>query len=223
MNLLEKAVGLLAPHACLTCGSEGSLLCSWCFNEYYQPVPSRCYKCSAATKDSAVCAKCRRKTPLKHVWVCTEYKGLAKHLIHAFKFERAQAAAPVIAAYMQNNLPYIADAIIVPVPTATSRIRQRGYDHAELIATSLARKTSLKAKRLLRRHGQARQVGTKRAERARQLQGAFYSTKPEAVKGRYILLVDDVLTTGATLEETATVLKKAGADQVDAIVFAQKR
>src|SRR5882762_6644557 len=100
MFMLETLIGLVAPHNCLVCGDEGAPLCSWCFSEYNQAVPSRCYKCSAATGNSAVCAQCRPKTPLKHVWVCTEYQDVAKRLIHAFKYERAQATAPIIADYM---------------------------------------------------------------------------------------------------------------------------
>jgi ComF family protein len=223
MFILERVIAGVAPHACLNCGSEGGLLCEWCFSDCFPPVPPRCYKCYAATSDSAVCAKCCHKTPLKRVWVRTDYDGLARQLVHAFKFERMQATGTIIAEYLQTTIPYMQNAMIVPIPTASSRLRQRGYDHAKLIAKELSRKTGLPRSALLARHGQTRQVGTKRAERLQQTQGAFRLSKPKLIKDAHILLVDDVVTTGATLEEAARTLKRAGAKTVDAVVFAQKQ
>lgn len=223
MGVLEKLMSIVAPHECLVCGNEGALLCNWCFMDGCPSVLPRCYKCYASTPNSEVCAKCRAKSPLKHVWVRSDYEGLAKQLIHNFKFERMQAAAKPIAAYMQEALPYLENVLCVPIPTASSRLRQRGYDHTKLIAKHLVSKKGLRYEALLERLGQSRQVGTKRKQRVLQLQEAFRVIRLELVKDAHILLVDDVVTSGATLEETARVLKQAGAKTVDAAVFAQKQ
>ena len=106
-------------------------------------------------------------------------------------------------------------------PTATSRVRQRGYDQAKLLARALARQAGLPYLDCLARVGQTHQVGATREQRLRQLQAAFRVRRPNAVRSAYLLLVDDVSTTGATLELAATILKSAGARRVDAIVFAQ--
>lgn len=223
MFVLEQIIGVVAPHNCLVCGAEGRPICRWCFYEACPALPARCYKCYAATPDSAVCAKCRRTSPLKHVWVRTDYDGYARRLVHALKFERMQAVAPILAEYCKETLPYQENILIVPVPTASSRRRLRGYDQSKLIARSLAARTKYKYQPLLGRLGQTRQVGTKRAERASQLEGAFWVTRPEAASGAHILLIDDVLTTGATIEAAARTLKKAGAKTINAFVFAQKQ
>jgi ComF family protein len=113
------------------------------------------------------------------------------------------------------------DAVLVPVPTATSRVRQRGYDQAELLCRELASLTRLPYRTALARHGQSRQVGTNRTERRAHLEGALRVRHPETIQGKHVVLVDDVLTTGATIEAAAKVIRRAGAKRVDAIVFAQ--
>jgi ComF family protein len=179
--------------------------------------------CKVATKDSLVCAKCRRTSRIKHVWVRTTYDGPAKQLIHDFKFQRKIAAAEPITTLMIETLPYLTpEIILVHVPTASSRVRRRGYDHAELLTRTLAQKLGLAHQTLLLRTTQTRQVGSKREQRLRQMQSAFKPLRAEALQKAHVLLVDDLTTTGATLEAAAKCLKSAGAKTVDAIVFAQK-
>jgi ComF family protein len=148
---------------------------------------------------------------------------MAKALIQRFKFHYAQGAAQPIARLMADTLPFFTrNTVIVHVPTATVRRRQRGFDHAELLAHQLARSLYLPRVTLLARLGQSRQVGAKRQQRQQQLSESFYPQKPYLIKGAHILLVDDITTTGATLEAAAKVLKQAGAKRIDAVVFAQK-
>jgi ComF family protein len=219
---LEKIMGFVAPHYCVICGSEGAVICPWCLPDLALPLPARCYHCRAVTKDSLVCSKCRRTSRIKHVWVRTTYDGPAKQLIHEFKFQRKVAAAQPIAELMAEALPYLPpQTIITHVPTASSRVRRRGYDHAQLLAKALAERLGLTHQTLLLRTTQTRQVGSKRAVRLAQMQTAFQAHKRVVPKST-VLLVDDLTTTGATLEVAAKTLKKAGVKTVDAIVFAQK-
>lgn len=222
MALVDSLLSLLAPHRCLACGSEGSLLCAWCKPEACVIVPSRCYSCAAVTKDFATCHKCRRSSPLKHVWVASEYEGIPKQLIHDLKFANARAASAPIADLMMSVLPYFSDLVVVHVPTATSRRRRRGYDQAELLAKRLSRQLNLKHMTLLTRLGHSRQVGANRAQRKQQLVNS-YAVITKNVSGMNILLIDDIMTTGATLESAARTLHKAGAKSVSAAVFAQKK
>lgn len=223
MFVLERILSVVAPHRCLICGGEGEVICAWCLPDLAPPLPARCYRCRAQSENSLVCKKCRRDSRVKHVWVRTSYEGMAKQLIHDFKFERKQAAAEPLARLMAEALPYLPpETIITHVPTASSRARQRGYDHAELLAKALARELSLPHIALLARTGQARQVGAKRAERLDQLQDAFRFVNAPETRSAPILLVDDLVTTGGTLEAATTCLKQNGVKLVDAVVFAQK-
>ncbi len=224
MSLAEKVISIVAPHDCLGCGAEGRLICDWCKPDAVSIIPSRCYKCQKKTDSYAVCRSCQRKTKLKNVWVSTEYGGLAKELVQALKFQRKKSAADLIAETVAGTLPYPSSGWIVTyIPTATSRLRYRGYDHAKLIAQSVSKRLSAPCLPLLGHLGQTRQVGSKRSQRLTQLQGAFYPKHAVTFQGKAILLIDDVLTTGATLEEAALTLRRAGAKSVCAAVFAQKQ
>lgn len=158
---------------------------------------------------------------LTQVWVATDYQKTAAELVKRLKFDRAAAAAKLLAAAISDTIPPLPPQTVVShIPTASRRIRQRGYDQAALIAKHLAKQRRLPYRPLLKRTGQSRQVGANRSQRASQLDGAFTvrTTKlPEMA-----LLVDDVLTTGATIEAAATALKKAGVTTVHAALFAQK-
>ena len=159
---------------------------------------------------------------MRQVAVFTHHEGLARELLHVSKYERAKAGLYEIAEMMAELLPLFSDEfVITSVPTASSRVRERGYDQAEVIAKKIASLGNVHYSSLLRRLGQAHQVGSGRSERIRHVSGAFRTIHEEQIKGAHILLVDDVCTTGATLEEAAKTLKKAGAKRVDALVYSQ--
>ena len=220
--MLDTIVRLFAPFQCLGCGVEKDrLLCQDCAQNLAK-IPSRCYICKAATRQYEVCASCRRGTPLRRVAVWAHHDGLAKELIHTAKYERAKAGLTEIAEMLIELLPFFGkDIILTYLPTASSRIRERGYDQAEVITRQLARRSGLPYRALLARLGQAHQVGSSRSERIMHTKNAFRSRHTDEIKGAHIVLIDDVCTTGASLEAAARVLKKAGAKRVDALVFAQ--
>lgn len=223
MSLLEQLIGTFAPHICVGCGSEDNkLLCKNC-TLALPHTPSRCYRCRATTRDFATCQSCRTRTPLAAVYTCTPYTGHAKELLSRAKYERARAGLREIAQIIIDGNPnsVATDNIIIPVPTATSRARQRGYDQSTIIAKQLARAYRAPYAEALVRRNQAHQVGANRTARQAHMIDAFRIASAHKIHGRQVVLVDDVLTTGATLEAAARILKKAGATRVDAIVFAQ--
>ncbi len=222
MNLVERCVSWLAPHVCLACGQEGAVLCPSCVASLLVPLPSRCYRCHRSTRQSRVCAACRRQVSLGRMWIAAQYQAQAKQLVQRLKFERAKQAAQILADQLGDQLPILpAHIIVVHIPTAASRVRGRGYDQARLMARSLSAARGWAYAPLLIRRGKARQLGASRQARFKQIQEAFYVPRPRRVVGAHILLVDDVLTTGATVEAAARVLKNAGAQTIDAAIFAQ--
>lgn len=220
--MLEKIVSLIAPHICIGCGSENdALLCPTCC-EQLPAVPSRCYRCKAVTDDYAVCKPCRRYTSLQALFVATYYEETAKEIVRRVKYERAQAGTSEMAELMAPLLRAVdTDSYLVHIPTATSRVRARGYDHAKLLTAHISKRTKLETKTYLGRLGQAHQVGAGRQTRLQQLEYAFRPVAAKEISGKNIILVDDVMTTGATLEIAARTLRRCGAKSVSAVVFAQ--
>lgn len=226
MSLVDALISAIVPYECLGCGAEGRLLCLACAAEL-QPAFPCCYRCRAPSQGCLTCADCQTVSALQRVMAAVTYEQLAKNLIWKLKFGHAQRAAKEVAALMGGAMDRQDDPadsfLIVPVPTATTRIRQRGYDQARLLARELARLTRQPYVDALARQNQAHQVGASRHQRLEQLTGAFRVTKHRAVRDARILLIDDVVTTGATLESAALALRAAGARQIEALVFAQPK
>jgi len=219
MNIFDQLTGLIAPHECLGCGAEATLLCDSC-GQKVPKLPSRCYVCHKLTEDYRTCDACRRHSPLYQVIAFCNYEGTPKELVHILKFGRAQAAAKDVAAMLSRLLTPGSNIVITYAPTTGKRVRQRGYDQAKLIAKTLADKNNLTYGRALSRKGVSRQVGQNRNVRKEQMKYAFDCTNVKLIKNKHVLLVDDVLTTGATCESAATVMLAAGARRVSVIVFA---
>ena len=223
MSILEKIARIYAPFCCIGCDTETDrMVCESCLGHLLR-VPSRCYLCRMTTRNCQVCVRCRKISPLAAVIVFGVHEGLAKELVHKAKYERAKAGLHEMSGMMSSLVPYSSerDMVIVPVPTASSRVRERGYDQAVVLAKDISKTVSLQYFPVLVRLNQAHQVGSTRADRKRHVKNGFRVVKPDIVKGRSILLIDDVCTTGATLEEAARTLKRAGAASVYGLVFSQ--
>jgi ComF family protein len=217
--LIQRLFTILAPHECLQCSKEGSLLCYDCQLGLPQ-VPIRCYKCGRWNDNSRTCAACRRRTSIHTLWAVTLYKGAAKDLVARLKFNRASAAADLIAEMVAAQCKPGDGWIVTYVPTASERMRMRGYDQSALIAKRVARLLGCPFVPCLARTGQQRQVGQTRAVRTQQMATAFRPIRPQIFQNQRVLVIDDVLTTGATCEAAAQTLRAAGAKQVSAAVFA---
>ena len=218
MSLLDSLLASIAPHDCVMCGTEGHLLCRRCKAQIL-PVPKRCYRCRKLTPTAQTCKSCRSSSQLYAVHVGALYEGAVKEVIWQLKFHGAQAAAKVLAGLI--TVPTTPRMIVTHAPTSSQRVRERGYDQAQLLAKALAKELRLPYCKLLTRVSPKHQVGASRHLRRTQLRSAFRTVNTARIAGAHILIVDDVLTTGATLEAAAQTLKVAGAARLEAGVFAQ--
>jgi predicted amidophosphoribosyltransferase len=156
---------------------------------------------------------------LDRAWSSASYEGVARDLVAALKFRRLLPVADLMADRIQWLAPaHMLSGTIVPVPPAPSRLRRRGFDPAGELAGALAERLAIEPLTCLGRSGGGRQVGRRRAERV----GHPPRIRATATAPRSVILVDDVLTTGATLTACARALRSAGAVRVVAVTFARR-
>ena len=195
-------------------------------------VPPLCAACGRTCRPEAtLCTRCSRRLAeadplegagapgLDRAWSSACHEGVARDLVTALKFRRLLPVADLIADRIQWLAPStILSGTIVPVPTAPMRSALRGFDPAAEIAAALAQRTELPLSSCLIRRGGGRQVGKRRAQRI---------GHPPLIQGsgqvpRSVLLIDDVLTTGATLSACARALRSSGAIRVTSITFTRR-
>lgn len=210
--LLRTLSRMMAPPTCLGCGREGQIVCHVCYQRLTDPPPPACFRCSKNNDSNATCVSCRPFTALAGVTTAATYGGIMRELVHWLKYRRLGDAALPLAAALTPLLDPTHYDVVTVVPVATVRLRSRGYNQSELIARHLATRLQLPYRRLLRRCRNTQQVGKGRAERLEQVTGSFAAT--HRLTGQRVLLIDDVLTTGATLHECAIQLHNAGAAKV---------
>jgi ComF family protein len=226
MSVLETAIGWLAPPDCVACDAEGFALCPDCATQQIKPFGERCWRCNQLSPRSRTCSSCRSTGSPSHIWVSTTYSSTAQSLVQLYKFGHLRAAVSPISRIMVETFRQynnqVLDYVVVPLPTATSRMRERGFGHSELLAKKIAQKLHLEYCNGLRRLGQSRQLGSRREDRLKQLASSFAVKHSSKIKSQNILLVDDVLTTGGSLIMATQALRVAGAKRVDALVFAKR-
>jgi predicted amidophosphoribosyltransferase len=195
-------------------------------------VPPLCAACGRTCRPEAtLCTRCSRRLAeadpiegsgapgLDRAWSSASHEGVARDLVTALKFRRLLPVADLIADRIQWLAPStILSGTIVPVPTAPLRSALRGFDPAAEIAAALAQRAGLPLSSCLIRRGGGRQVGKRRAQRI----GHPPVIQARGQVPRSVLLIDDVLTTGATLASCARALRSAGAIRVTAITFTRR-
>jgi ComF family protein len=211
MPIVSRALALVAPPFCWSCGDD-------------------------ARRSEPLCSRCRAElswlgeAPLViagdlEAWAPLAYEGPARALVRALKFRGAAGLAAPLAAQIVAGAPtdlLSAGAELVPVPLHPARARRRGFNQAELLAAAIGSRTGMRVRDCLRRRGPraAQQVGRGRADRLAGVGGAI-----ELLAGvgapSHAVLVDDVVTTGATLAACATALRAAGAVRLAAVAYAR--
>ena len=224
--LRNDASRLLWPSRCLVCaepGLDGVDLCAACDAALPRPRHAS-RRCALPLPLPGTCGACLRTlSPLGHVHAACLYTAPIDRLLPRFKFHEDLAAGRVLSQLMAEAFtPLAPPDALVPVPLHVRRLRSRGYDQALELARPLARALGipLQARLLVRRRATAPQSERDAAARKRNVRGAF-CVRPHAAVPRHAVLVDDVMTTGATLHAAASALLLAGVERVDAWVCAR--
>lgn len=234
-RLLRPVLDALLPPRCLACGAltaEPGALCAACFAGVDFLGPPLCACCGdpfeLAMEPGALCGQCIDRPPrFDRARAVFRYEGSARDLILRFKHADRTDCAPAFARWMLRAAPELVTAadLIVPVPLHRARLLHRRYNQAALLALKLDAASGRPGRAapdlLVRARRTPSQEGRGRAARHRNVKAAFAVADPEAVRDRRVLLVDDVLTTGATVGECARVLKGAGARAVDVLTLAR--
>jgi ComF family protein len=160
--------------------------------------------------------------PYERVWAVGERDGILQRLIGLYKFERAKSAYKVLGDLLLETLPELPpDTIVVPVPTVSGHIRERGYDHMLLIAKYVAPARGLKCQQLVRRRTNTKQRQATAKTRLAQAKQVF-TVRDKLDESVSYLLVDDVVTTGETIRYATKALCDAGAKHVWVAVIARQ-
>lgn len=211
---------ILAPHYCLSCGEIGRILCEYCKYDITSEAYGKCIKCGHISPFSSnLCRGCA--VPYSRAWCVGERQDMLETILDAYKFNRTKSAAKVLGSLLDAILPALPkDIVVTYVTTIRPHIRQRGYDHARLFAKDFAKRRGLKCQQTLIRTSNTRQLGANRRQRIENAKRAFIP-KP-SIENQTYLLIDDIYTTGSTLEYATKALRKAGASNVMIAVIARQ-
>ncbi len=208
-TIVERVLNILAPYPCYQCGKIGSLLCERCKHNIESESFYGCIECG---RPSLVGVCEHHDTPYERSFVVSGRTGSMKQLIDDYKFKRVRAARDVLAHLLNTRIPRLPENTqVVPVPTNSRHIRQRGYDQVELLVGEFAKMRQLQVSKLVRRNKNTVQHGASKEVRSRQARLAYSLATNEMLSGKTYLLVDDIITTGATVREIAALLRNRGA------------
>lgn len=206
-RLLEK----VAPYLCCGCGKQGTILCECCAYNINDTPSFVCFAC-LRPESTGVCDT--HTSPLLATWIVSWRRDTLQRVIDAYKFKRVKRAALSLAGLLHTRVPLLpSNTIIVPVPTRAHHIRQRGYDHTLLIAQEFATLRHLEVARTLKTRAHHTQHTLSRAEREMEVKDSFILTET-APRDVPHLIIDDIVTTGSTLQEAARVLASSGVSTI---------
>lgn len=226
-QLHERVIDFFFPRRCVGCGKVGDFLCTRCSQKLPWLLPPLCQKCGKPESSGLLCATCWGwHSQITGIRSPFRFEGIIRQAVHELKYNNLRAIsgylAILMASYLRDN-PMQGE-VLVPVPLHQRRLRQRGYNQSTILARELGRLISLPVvdDSLHRLKGSSPQARAETVEdRLKNVKGAF-SCWDSKLRKRHIILVDDVCTSGATLEACATAVKATGALSVWGLTLARE-
>lgn len=227
--ILKSFYDLIFPILCQGCSREGSYLCESCLQKL-SPIKERCFVCNKVSFLGRTHQACQsRQYPLTALLVASDYRQQSiQKLIWYLKYHAVtdigDILAKVLSDFLLNRdlLQYFYAAGVIPVPLHQTRLRQRGFNQAELLAQGFCKNTGLAYHPLLQRIRVTEpQVDLEKSQRFQNVENAFTCSPSPSLGERKVILIDDVATTGATLNECAKVLKTQGVAEIWGLVVAR--
>jgi len=223
MRMIRAGFDIIIPPRCMGCNRMGATWCEVCQKALLAPAGSSCPSCGLP-RIHHTCPACRSSLKSLRVRAIASYKPPLSDALVSFKYRPDMAFADILAYWLQQKLDELdwKPDVLIPVPLNKVRLQQRGYNQVELITSALARSTNIphNCSSLFRVRDTRSQVGLDPAARFANLDQAFMA-EPGALRDQKVLLVDDLLTTGATILSCTDALIDAGASWVFAIAIAR--
>jgi len=225
--MLQALLDLLFPRRCVNCGVVGEWLCPSCLTQIPLIEFPVCPHCGRPMRREQLCSTCRdHSLQIDGIRSVAYFEGPLREAVHHLKYRGMRAIAEPLGALMAHywrEHPLPAE-VIVPVPLHPSRQRERGYNQAALLARHLGAEIGLPVHEgcLIRERATAPQVELTAEERRKNVQDAFRCLDG-SLAGKRVLLVDDVCTTGSTLEACAVALRQGGVRSVWALTLGRAR
>lgn len=222
----DAVLDLLFPRVCVGCGARGEFICPSCTRQL-APIGPCCPGCGKPQAQNAKCPACwARHSEIDSIRSPYRFQGTAREAVHAFKYRRVTALARPLAALLAGQIaasPVPAD-VYVPVPLHSRRLRRRGYNQSALLATELGRLTGTRVDTggLRRVRDAGPQVRARAVEERRANVAGAFACADDRFNGLRVVVIDDVCTSGATLEACAAALRRAGASSVAGVTFARE-
>ncbi len=226
-KLKGVALDFLLPQWCIGCGREGNLLCPSCRRKLPRIMPPLCPRCGQMQPSGILCPGCVSwRAHVDGIRSPFRFEGIVRQAIHQLKYRNIRALALPLAGLLEGYLTAnpVPGEVLVPVPLHRKRLRERGYNQSRLLARELGKLTNLPVVDdcLTRQREAPPQARTSRAEERWGNVAHAFTCRHHGLQDRAVLLIDDVATSGATVDTCAAALKAAGATSVWALVVARE-
>lgn len=223
-KIKEKALDLLFPAKCIECGRDGGYICHTCLKSLSSIEPPICEYCGIPVSQGNLCEVCHQNpSEIDGIRSVYAFDGIVRKAVHQLKYNNLKVIAHPMAQLFHdrlsaNDIPYD---VLVPVSLHSSRLRERGYNQSALLCRELGKlcDAPVDEKSLVRLRQTTSQTSFDRDGRRVNVEGAF-DCIDGTLAGKNVLLIDDVCTTGATLNSCAAVLKEKGVLSVWGLTFA---